>query len=160
MKKMFKMMVALTLLFALVPLSAYAGTITPGTAQDVTAYSASQYRPDTTLRLTHSGVAPTAGIAAVRKNASNQPMVPFGSVVTIPAWVYADGYLTDHFTIKDTGVASTQTQYAIDLWFGFCRTNAYTGTGATALNCQTTDTKFVNAINFGEEHWMISFTTP
>lgn len=150
------------MMFTVAAPSIFAGTFT-ATNQDVTAYSASKKKSDGSTRYTHSGKVPASGYVAVRKNSSNQPHVPFGTVVKTPSSVNVGDYGTYyiHFTVQDTGIASTQTYYAIDIWWGFCRDAAYTGTNATALGCNpSTDTQYIKARQFGEKKWTLDFFTP
>jgi hypothetical protein len=96
----------------------------------------------------------------VRKNFSNVPHVPFGSTAVTPVSVNIDGSSYSYFNVQDTGVAATQSYYAIDVWWGFCRTNAYPLTGGSPLGCNINDAKYQSALNFGEEHWNLQFFTP
>jgi hypothetical protein len=129
-------------------------------SQDVTAYTASQNTSAGSSRYTHSGSVPQLGYVAVRKDFNNNPHVPFGSTVITPTAVNIDGSSYSSFTVQDTGIAATQTYYAIDVWWGFCRTNAYTSVGASALGCNTNDFKYTSALNFGEKSWNLQYFTP
>lgn len=122
--------------------------------QDVTAYTGSQYTTTGDWRRTASGVIPGHGDVAMRKDAN----VAFGSVVkTSSSIVGGDGQSRNTFAVLDWGVSTSLSQYAIDLWWGYCRTNAYTGTGSTALGCSTSDATYKSAINFGMKKMNLTF---
>jgi hypothetical protein len=162
MRQLVKIIILTFMMFTIAAPSIFAGTFTASN-QDVTAYSASRKKADGSTRYTHSGKVPASGYGAVRKNASLQPHVPFGSTVKTPQSVNVGNYGTYYiqFSVQDTGVVSTQTYYAIDIWWGFCRDIAYTGTGATPLGCNpSTDQQFKSAVAFGEKHWTLDFFTP
>jgi hypothetical protein len=160
MRKMNKILFVTILLFSLATPSAFAGYIKPLSQQDVTAYTASQKKWDGSTRYTHSGQVPQMGFVAVRKDSSNNPHVPFGTTVVTPVDVNIDGTYYNNFSVQDTGIASTQTYYAIDIWWGFCRTDFNIATNSTVLGCSPNDSKYVSASNFGEEHWILEFFTP
>ncbi|WP_251402739.1 hypothetical protein [Ureibacillus chungkukjangi] len=150
---MINFILVVALIFSIVPLSVNAATFVKN-GQDVTAYTASQYTGTGAVRKTANGYAPKVGDVAMRSSAN----VPFGTIViSSSAVTTGDGYNRNSWSVQDWGVASTQTSHAIDIWWGFCRTNAYTGTNATKLGCSTSDSKHVSAINFGEKSMNLTF---
>jgi hypothetical protein len=162
MRNIFKVLLILGLVLSSAIPTVQAGTINAG-IQDVTAYTASKYRYDGSLRLTHSSDAPALGFVAVRKNSNNQPHVPFGSTVSIPTTIDVGNYgyhYASSFVVKDTGIASTQSYYAIDIWWGFCRTDFNKGIDGDILGCGPNDTQYVRAKQFEEKSWNLTFYTP
>lgn len=185
MKKVSKIIISLSLLLSIFPSASFASedlnnqgnpvaevTLPQGTLednfgtmatvyapdQDITAYSASRITSTGGTRLTHSGAVPSIGTVAVRKNSSNQPHIPFGTTIWAPFPVIIPNQGTPQlFTVRDTGVAATQTYYALDIWFGFCRENHYSGTGASPLGCSPSDPQFDAATKFGKDKWDFSF---
>jgi hypothetical protein len=153
MKIISKIIFGVCLFFTFATSAAYADIFTT-TPQDVTAYTASKYKANGDLRLTHSSKVPTFGFVAVRKNASNQPHVPFGSTVSTPSLVDIGGY-----GIHKTSVfASTQSYYAIDIWWDYCRTYAYQGSDLN-LGCSKDDQQYKSARTFGEKSWILKYIT-
>lgn len=142
-------------LIILVPLTVNADYYTKYN-QNVTAYSASKYKTNGNTRFVASGLVPKAGYVAMRNDAP----VPFGSTVTTPSTIMqGDGQSFSSFSVQDRGVSTSLTPYAIDIWWGFCRDKAYTGSGATVLGCSQNDKKFVGAKNFGKKTMDLKFIT-
>ncbi|WP_164472666.1 hypothetical protein [Cohnella candidum] len=156
--KMLRIILSLVLLFVAITPNAFAAI---WTNQDVTAYTGSMKTSSGSTRLTHSGLAPQVGFAAVRKNTSGTPVVPFGTTIKTPQNVSIEGQSLNTFTVQDTGVDPNLSSLATDLWFGFCRTNAYTGSDATPLGCNPGfDSTYINARAFGQKKWDLVVTTP
>ncbi|MFZ3591646.1 hypothetical protein ACOI1C_21105 [Bacillus sp. DJP31] len=109
------------------------GEFTTSQPQDVTGYTASKYYlppNNTKLRLTHNNTLPQLGYVTVRKASSNKPHVPFGSTIITPVSVNVGNYgtkVTNSFSVQDTGIVAAQSYYAIDIFWGYCRDQAYTG---------------------------------
>lgn len=84
--------------------------------------------------------------------------IPFGSTVTTPVVITnGDGQSLRGFTVNDNGVDPDLSKYAIDVWWGFCRTDNYSGTNSTLLGCSTSDAKYVSAIKFGRKTMDLNF---
>lgn len=154
MRKVINFVLIVALIFSIVPLSVNAETLVKN-SQDVTAYSASQYTARGDVRKNANGYSPKVGDVAMRSSAS----VPFGTVVVTSSTVTTgDGYSRNSWSVQDWGVASTQTSHAIDIWWGFCRTQAYTGTTNVApLGCSKLDSKVISANKFGEKSMNLTF---
>lgn len=153
MKKVITFIFIVSLMFSLQPQLANAAVLVKN-SQDVTAYTGSKYTINGAVRKTANGYAPKGGDVAIRKSAN----IPFGTVVIIPSPITTgDGQYRNSFTVQDWGVSSSLSTHAIDIWWGFCRTNAYTGTGATILGCSQNDAKFQSARNFGKKSMKLTF---
>ncbi|WOV87430.1 hypothetical protein QWT69_16510 [Sporosarcina oncorhynchi] len=154
MKKIIKFVMVLGLIFSFAPQFANAATFEEK-SQDVTAYTASQYKTDGKARLNASGKAPRIGDVAVKRSSG----LPFGTIVLTSSPITVDGYLRESFAVQDWGIDPELSTYAIDIWFGFCRTNAFTGTDATLLGCSPSDVKVQSAFRFGQNKMDLTFYT-
>lgn len=154
MKKISKIVIIIGLILS-IPLSASADTFTKYN-QDVTAYSASKYKVGGKIRYTASGELPKNGYVAMRSDT----VVPFGSTVITPSTIMNGvGYSTNTYLVQDTGVEKHLSTHAIDIWWGYCRNDAYEGVDASALNCKSSDSVFKSALNFGRKSMNLRFLT-
>ncbi|MFJ7698725.1 hypothetical protein [Lysinibacillus fusiformis] len=151
MKRILGFLAAASLVFSFTPSANADFTVND---QDVTAYTGSQYTSTGQLRRTASGVVPGHGDVAMRKDAN----ISFGSVVkTSSTIVGGDGQSRNSFSVVDWGVATSLSPYAIDLWWGYCRTNAYSGANAAPLGCSKSDATYTSALNFGMKKRNLTF---
>ncbi|MFF2879141.1 hypothetical protein ACFVR2_22875 [Gottfriedia sp. NPDC057991] len=161
MRKKLNILFIISLIFGLTPSLASASTDSvPGyftePAQNVTAYTASQYITPGVKRYTASNKLPTDGIVAMKKSTIDA-RVPFGSQVVTPQLITNySGYTTDTYYLQDSGVDPTLTTYAIDIWWGFCRTDAYSSVN---LGCSTSDATYKSAKLWGKPPMNLKFYT-
>ena len=154
MKNISKIFIIIGLILS-IPLSASADTFTKYN-QDVTAYSASKYDKFKKLRYTHSSELPKNGYVAMRSDT----VVAFGSTVVTPYSITnGNGYSTATYLVQDTGVEHHLTTHAIDIWWGYCRTDAYEGVDASALGCKQSDSIFQSALAFGRKTMNLQYFT-
>ncbi|GEM_PF-4305311 len=167
MKKNMGIFFIISLIFCLAPLAAKAAdndevSIEPyakafaKNSQNVTAYTASKYKANGNLRKTASSLEPKSGYVAM-KVATVTSTVPFGSIVMTPQRIKNyDGANLDSYTVQDTGVEPALTDYAIDIWWGFCRSNAFNGSD-TNLGCSKSDAVVTSANNWGKPKMNLNF---
>lgn len=109
-----------------------------------TAYSLSQYKPDGTLRRTHSGKLPSWGMVAVEYN-----YYPFGTIITTATTISHPNFGgRKTFTVEDSGSGLSGPH--LDFWWGYCTTCAK---GGDIDN-------FDRAINYGEQYIDFTYVTP
>lgn len=85
---------------------------------------------------------------------------PFGTIVTTPRYIKNyDGIELKNYFVQDTGVNPNLSTFAIDIWWGFCRTNAYLGSD-TRLGCSTNDGAYSSALRWGKPLMKLEFITP
>ncbi|MGE7921495.1 hypothetical protein ACQKM9_21570 [Viridibacillus sp. NPDC093762] len=173
MKKKMGIFLIVSLVFCFAPLFAFAAdvntttdidaTIEPFTAsyfemadQNVTGYTASKYKADGSLRYTANNVLPGPGIVAMKKKTIDSE-VPYGSIVKAPKYITNyDGSSLDSYFVQDTGVGSGVTDFAIDIWWGFCRTTAYNNS-ETRLGCSSNDASYQSALAWGAPKMKLGF---
>ncbi|QTD42627.1 hypothetical protein [Sporosarcina sp. Te-1] len=167
MKKKIGIFFIVSLIFCLAPLSAYAEDyllsdqnetqlylLKPD--QNVTAYTASKYRGDGKLRYTASGDLPRKGYVAMKQTTVNTS-TPFGTIVTTPQHITNyEGATLDTYNVKDTGIDPSLSSHAIDIWWGFCRTDAYNKSDLN-LGCSTEDAAYKSALKWGNQKMTLEF---
>jgi len=145
------------LIFSLAPLTGNAAYFEKA-SENVSAYSASHYKANGSIRKTAHGVTPYNGSAAM-KATTVSGSVPFGSQAITPQYITNyNGSSKNTFYIEDTGVSSLLSDYAIDVWWGWCREYAYNNSDLN-LGCSKTEPAYVSAKNWGDPLMRLKFFT-